>query len=227
MADRFFYLGMALLIALIVVAGFGPTADVKVFHPPSPRPRILYVHMVVFTAWVLLFVVQAALVFSRRMAWHRRLGVSGIALGTLIPALGVTAAIVMKRLHIAEGHLGGESEMIVPFFDMLSFTVSFGLAIYWRTRPEFHRRLMLVASCALTVAAFARLPSWVVPPNTYYLGVDALILVAAARDWIVSRRVHPVYVYGLPALMLGQAMTMWIFLTAPAIWVAMVRPLLL
>jgi len=30
------------------------------------------------------------------------------------------------------------------------------------------------------------------------------------RDWILKRSVHPVYLYGLPALVLGQASVMWI-----------------
>jgi len=59
----------------------------------------------------------------------------------------------------------------------------------------------------------ARLPSWLVPDKTYYFGVDTLIPVAMGRDWIFKRSEHPVYLYGLPALVLGQASVMWIYLT--------------
>jgi len=38
------------------------------------------------------------------------------------------------------------------------FAVPVALAIYWRKKPEFHRRLMLIASCALADAAFGRSP---------------------------------------------------------------------
>ena len=41
---------------------------------------------------------------------------------------------------------------------MTSFTVLFWLAIYWRKKPEFHRRLVLIATCALTSAGFGRWP---------------------------------------------------------------------
>ena len=223
--DRFFHPGIALVIAGIVAFGFGPTLDVRLIHPPSPRPFVLYVHAVLFTLWIVLFAVQTALVAVRRIAWHRRLGIFGVVLGALIPVLGLTTALTVARLRAQHGG-AGESSLIVPLFDMLAFTLAFGLAVYWRKSPEYHRRLVLIATCGLTVAAIARLPSWLVPDNAYYVGVDVLILAAAARDWIVMRRVHPVYLYGLPALALSQAIVMWIQLTAPPAWVAIAHALL-
>ena len=49
---------------------------------------------------------------------------------------------------------GAESFLIVPLFDMFCFTIPFALAILWRQQPEFHRRLILMATCALTAARF-------------------------------------------------------------------------
>jgi hypothetical protein len=114
----------------------------------------------------------------------------------------------------------------VSFFDMLAFAVTFGLAVFWRRRPEHHRRLMLMASCGLTAAAFAHFPTWLVPDNAWYVGVDALILIGAVRDWIVMRRVHSVFLCGESALVLGQAMTMWIYLSGARVWIAIARALL-
>jgi hypothetical protein len=109
---------------------------------------------------------------------------------------------------------------------MLVFAVAFGLAIHWRRRPEYHRRLLLIASCALMAPAFARFPSWLMPDNAWYVAVDALILAGVARDWLVMRRVHPVYLYGLPMLVLGQATAMWTYLSEAPTWVAIAQTLL-
>jgi hypothetical protein len=225
-ADRNFYLGVALAVTLVVAVGFGPTVNTSLFHPPLPRPRILHLHAAVFSAWVLLFVTQAALVRSRRVAWHRRLGLGGIILGALMPVVGIATALAMTRVHHAESNIDGEPFLIVSFFDMFAFAVTFWLAMYWRRRPEYHRRLILMATCGLTVAAFARFPNWLMPDNAWYVGVDALILAGVARDWTVVRRVHGVYLYGLPTLALLQATTMWIYLSRAPAWVKIAHALL-
>jgi hypothetical protein len=98
---------------------------------------------------------------------------------------------------------------MIPLFDMVAFTVSFVLAISWRKQPEFHRRLLLIASCALTAAAFGRFPSGLLPPVVFYAGVDVLILLGVARDLIVDRRIHQVYLCAIPALIVGQIVVMY------------------
>lgn len=225
---RHFYVGLAFAIAVVVAVGFGRTADAALFHPPAPRPWILYVHAAMFTTWVLVFAAQTALVRLRRVAWHKRLGMAGAGLGALMPFVGVWTAFAMTRLQRAEGHSesAGEAFLVVSCFDMLAFAVTFGLAIYWRRRVAYHRRLMLMATCGLTVAAFARFPAWLMPHNTWYVAVDGLILAAVARDWIIERRANPVYVYGLPILALGQATTMWIYVSRAPAWMAIAHALL-
>lgn len=149
-----------------------------------------------------------------------------VALGTAMPFLGLATAVITTRIHRAEGDTGGEAFLIVSCFDMLAFVITFGLAVFWRSRPEYHRRLMVMASCGLTAAAFARLPDWLVPHNAWYLGVDALLLTAVLMDWAVLRRVHPVHRYGVPLLMVGQATAMWIYTTNAQFWLPIARALL-
>jgi hypothetical protein len=216
--DRFFYLGMALLNAAIVIWGFGPTVSPNLLHRPVPAPRVLFLHAALFAGFVVLLIVQAALIVSRRVAWHRRLGLVGAWLGVCVVVVGTTTALSMTGLHNAQGFLNDSRFLIAPLFDMLAFSVTFGLGIYWRRRPEFHRRLIWMAFCILSVAAFSRLPNWLIPYNGWYAGVDVLILSAATRDWVVMRSVHPVYLYGFPMLLCGQVTTLWIYLHGWAPW---------
>lgn len=223
---RAFPLATSLLICLIVAVGFGPTLDARFLHPPTPRPWLLYAHVALMVAWVLLLLAQTGFVYTRRISAHRLLGLLGIALGLLIPVVGVATAVAMTRLQSTEGGGDGASFLVVSFFDMLAFAVTFGLAIAWRGHPGYHGRLMLIASCGLVVAAFARFPAWLVPPNTWYVAVDVLIVAAALWDRVVIGRVHPVYLYGLPALALGQAVTMWVYLTNAPVWIGFARAVL-
>ncbi len=222
----FFYLGMALLVALVVATGFGRTIDAGLLHPPSPRPRILHLHVALSLAWVLLFIAQTALVRSRRIDWHRRLGFCGLGVGALLPVVGIAAAVVTTRTHIADGELNvaaGTSFFAVSCFDMAAFALTFWLAVAWRRKPEYHRRLMLTATCCLLSAAFARFPPGFVPHHAWYVAVDLLLLAGVAHDVIVMRRVHAFYRYGLPVLILGQALAMWLYLTRAPAWMAIAQ----
>jgi hypothetical protein len=203
--DQYFYFFMSLLVPVIVVYGFSHTVVENLIHPAIPRPFILYVHAAVFSGWAIFFIFQSALVRTHNVRLHRMTGWFGVALGVTIPVLGVSTAITMARFRILRLHsTDAETFLIVPLFDIICFTITFALAIYWRKRPEFHRRLVLIATCALTAAAFGRFPPQLLPPDWFYAGVDVLILLGVARDLIVNRRIHIVYRYALPAFILGQ-----------------------
>jgi Na+-transporting NADH:ubiquinone oxidoreductase subunit NqrE len=208
--DKYFYCFMSLLIAVVVVYGFSHTVDKNLIHPAVPRPFILYVHAAIFSGWVVFLIFQSALVRTHNVQLHRLTGWFGVALGVTIPVLGVSTAITMARFKILHFHsMSAASDLIISFFDMIAFTIPFALAIYWRKKPEFHRRLILIASCALTAAAFGRFPPQLLSPGFFYAGVDILILLGAVRDLVVNRRIHRVYRYALPAFIFGQTVVMY------------------
>lgn len=218
--EKYFYFFMALLIPAIVVYGFSFTVGPNLIHPAIPRPRFLDIHAAVFSGWLLLFFIQSALVRTRNVGIHRMLGWFGFAHGIAIPLVGFPIAVVMTRFDFIQLHMANAiSDMIVPFWDMVAFSAAFGLAMYWRKKPEFHRRLIFIASCCLTAAAFGRFPAKILPPVFFYAGVDALIILGVLRDWFVNRRVHPIYIYALLVLVLGQTFVMYTDLHASAWWV--------
>jgi hypothetical protein len=216
--DQYFYLVMSLVVAGIVVYGFSHTIDENLIHPAYPRPLVLYFHAALFAGWVVLLTVQSTLIRARNVRLHRKLGLCAIALAIAVPIIGITTGIAMARFNTQHGSTDAAEFLIVPFFDMLVFTVVVGLAIAWRRKPEYHRRLMFLATCALTIAAFNRFPASVVPNNWGYAGVDVLVFLGVARDLFVTKRIHPIYLYGLPIMVLGQALTMHIFLTKEPEW---------
>ena len=216
--DRYFYLIMSLVIVGVVVYGFSHTINGNLIHPAYPRPLVLYFHAAIFTGWLVLLMTQSTLIRVRNVKLHRKLGLSAISLAIAIPVIGIVTGVAMARFNTQHGSADAPQFLIVPVYDMVVFTIAVGLAIVWRKKPEYHRRLMLLAACALTIAAFNRFPSSIVPDNWGYAAVDALILICIARDLFVTRRVHPVYLYGLPLMILGQALTMYIYLTRAPYW---------
>lgn len=209
---RYFYFFMSLLIAAVVVYGFSRTVGKGLIHPDIPRPFVLHLHAAVFSGWVLFFILQSTLIVIGKVQYHQISGWFGAVLGIAVIVVGVRTAVTMARFNIQHYHSRFAAlTLIISFYDMAAFGVAFVLAILWRRTPETHRRLMLVATGALTAAAFGRFP---IPPHIrpsifFYSCVDLLILVAAARDLIVNARVHRVYLVALPAFVACQSMVIY------------------
>jgi hypothetical protein len=215
---RNFYLGMSLLVAIVVAYGFSQTIDQNLINAVPSRPWILWAHGILFSGWLLFFILQSGLVRTHNVELHRNLGWVGVGAGALITIVGTWTAIIMDRFHFFIDHDPGDKYFLAAqLLDIVSFTTVFWLAIYWRRKPEFHRRLMLIAMCVLTSAAFARFPK--ADPAISYLGVDALILFGLMRDLLVNRKVHVVYRYTLPALIVWQTFMVQTWLRHPYWWV--------
>ena len=115
----------------------------------------------------------------------------------MIPIVGVHLHVAtLDLVHFppnASDPASGLAFITVPLWDMAAFTPLFVLAVVLRRQPEFHRRLMYLATCTLTDAGFGRFPvpeAWF-NNGWFYGAMDALVLAAIARDLIVQRRIHP------------------------------------
>jgi hypothetical protein len=224
----FFFL-FALLVAAVVVYGFAHTLSGNLLRAPIPRPGILWIHAGVFICWVGLFLLQAALVRSRRVHWHRRFGMAGLALGALMPPLGVATALVMARFDVAHAlrdPVYMAAHLSIPFNDMVFFAGAFVAAAWWRKQPGVHRRLMLVATSLLTAAAFPRMPFITITGLRWYPGVDVLLAIALAHDVMTRGRIHQAYAISLPPIVIGQIVAMWLFLARPHWWVEFAQRLI-
>lgn len=223
--DRYFYFAMSLVFAALVIAGFGPTLDEKLIHPVIAPPTILWYHGAVFSAWLVFYILQSGLVRTHNVNIHRTAGWVGAALIALMLPLGLLTGIQMVHFEIYQLHVPHRySFLAVPFFDVGSFALCAALAIWWRKKPELHRRLVYFGTSALLVAAFARLDhAYMRAHSSFYLGSDFLILLAMCRDQLVDRRVHKVYRIGLPLYVLVQVLVVYLWRGSPEWWVNIAR----
>jgi FtsH-binding integral membrane protein len=156
--DHYFFSGMALLMAATVFAGFAPTYYMAgMFHAPLPSLTI-HLHGAAFTLWMLVFIAQTSLAAAGRIDVHRKLGLAGICLACVMVVLGVMAAT--DSLVRGAGPPGRDVKAfyIITMSNMLIFAVLIFFAFRARRDPSTHKRLMLVASISLLLAAISRLP---------------------------------------------------------------------
>jgi hypothetical protein len=224
--SRYFYFCMSLVLAGLVVWGFSRTVNHNLFHANPPRPVLLWMHGAAFSTWIVFFIVQSGLVRMRKVSVHRTLGWFGAGLATFMVGLGFTIAVVMTRFDAQVLHQKDvDSFLSIPFLDMIAFGTLIALAIAWRKTPDYHRRLVFIASCELMDAAVGRF-DFVFNHNLFYPALDLLIVLGMVRDLIVDGRVHKVYLYALPVMIVGQSLAVYLWRGNPAWWQAITKAIL-
>ena len=216
--SRYFYFSMSLVFAGLVVWGFSRTVDGNLFHASPPRPFLLWIHGAAFSMWVLFFIAQSGLVRIHKVSEHRFLGWFGAGLATVMVVVGFAIAVIMARFDTVVRHqTDADAFLSIPFYDMIAFGTCIVLAIYWRKRPEFHRRLVFMATCGLMDAALGRF-DFLFNHNLFYPCLDLLIALGVVRDLVVDRRINNVYLYALPVLIVGQSLSVYMWRVNPAWW---------
>ncbi len=194
---RRFYLAMSLLMLVLVTYGFSHTIGPGLLHTQRPARDVilLSVHGAVFLGWMILMVVQAALVRLRHIRLHRLLGWFGAADAALVVIMGFWASFHQTAPLAAE---------MLGVLSMAGFGVPVALAIRWRKRPAYHRRLLLIGTAMLTNAAFARFPGTYLPGHFFYAGTDLLIAIGIVHDLWKEGSVHIIYRYAILILLVAE-----------------------
>jgi hypothetical protein len=192
---------MAATVMATVAAGFARTYYLKPIFATPGLPVSMHLHGALFTAWVLVFVAQAALVAANRTDLHRRLGVIAAMLTATMALSGATLAIESARMsRPALGALALASPLfvlVIPLASITVFTILVGLGLYYRRRAAAHKRLMLLATLALLPPALARIQTLNAIGPPAFFGVTVVFIAAVmAFDYWTRGRLHAVSLWG-------------------------------
>jgi hypothetical protein len=205
-APRRLYVSLAVLSVVIAAVGFWPTYFGPLVAGTAVKTPIVHLHAAVYVGWLAIFVTQAVLAATGRVAAHMKLGRLAIGYGVLVIVVGLVTAFARFALRVRAGEIAAAGpQLIGPLLDMLVFAPLFAAAIYYRRKPELHKRLMIVATTYLLIAAVGRMPFLDAPPSRIlwvHLVWTAPILLAMAHDFWRQRRIHLVYVLGLVVIVL-------------------------
>lgn len=185
-----FYLVMTLVMAFLVFAGFGMTYWFPLATGSfPPAPPVVHLHGLVFSSWMILLVVQAALVNRRNLTLHRSLGTWGIAHATAVLLTGALITLLgiggINRPTVAPAFLDA---MFLSFAAVSGFCLLFTLSMRNVRKPEIHKRLMLFAILPILPPGINRLymvPFGLdyIPVLPLYLTLDALALAIVIHEW--------------------------------------------
>jgi hypothetical protein len=207
--DNYFFSGIALLILVTVFIGFARTYFLAgVFRAPLPNP-LIHIHGAVFSSWILLLITQTALVSAGRVDIHRRLGLAGFGLASLMVILGVLAASNSLARGFAPPGSGFDPKTFyaIPIGGMLMFATLIFFAYRARFDPAAHKRLILIATIALLDAPTGRPPFTVITARPFFDStfVYIFLLLLVAYDLWSTRKVHRVTLWAVAfVVVVGQ-----------------------
>ncbi len=204
--DHLFFSAMAVALLLTVFVGFADTYYLAgVFHAPLPS-RILHFHGAAFSCWILLLVTQTSLVSASRVDIHRRLGIAGFLLACLMVVLGVLAATDSLAHRASPSGVDPKIFYIVPITDMVIFSVLIAFAFRTRSNSAVHKRLVMVATVSLMIAAIARWPFAFSHRNPFRAALISwvFLLLLMAYDFWSTHKVHRATIYATVFLIFIQ-----------------------
>ncbi len=192
-----FYVGLTLLVTVLAFVGFWPTYFGPLLAGTVDKLPVIHVHAAIYVGWLAIFIAQAAFAATRRMDLHVRLGNIGIGYGVLVIVMGVTVAISMFAVRVHDGNLEqAQMRLAAPLLDMVFFAPLFAAAVRFRRKPEIHKRLMIVATTVLLVAAVGRM-TFLARPWPFLLVWSLPLLLGATYDIVRRRAVPWIYLLGV------------------------------
>jgi hypothetical protein len=201
-AERWFYLGIAGAILLVIFAGFAPSFYMRGIMaaraPLLPITPLVMLHGLLFTSWVLLFATQVSLISAGQRELHKKLGMIGFGLTVAMPIVGAWAALNGVARHSGPPAFAPLVWLAIPLIDVPVFATLIAAGLYNRRVPQTHKRLMLIATIAMLMPAMGRLPrpEWLIFPVvillTYGISLGALV----AWDIRSQGRIHRATLWG-------------------------------
>ncbi len=196
-ASNRFYIALSLLVTAIAFVGFWPTYFGPLFAGTVDKLPVIHVHAAVYVGWLAIFIAQATFAATKRMDLHVRLGNFAIGYGVLVIVMGVTVAISMFAVRMHAGNFeDAAGRLVAPLSDMVFFAPLFSAAVLLRRKPEIHKRLMIVATTLLLVAAVGRM-TFVGKPWPMLLVWSSPLLLGAVYDVVRRRAIPWIYVLGV------------------------------
>lgn len=226
-AERRFFAGMTIAMVATIIVGFLPSyymrGMIDAGHPLAPMTPLVHLHGGLFTAWMLLFLIQVLLVSADRRDIHRKLGVVAFALLPLMIAVGTLAGLHQVARASGPPIVPPLSWLSVPLLSVPVFTFLIGLALIKRREAASHKRYMFISMIEMTTPGLGRIP-WppVIPGPVALFGIGDIFLVALiAWDIRSTGKVHRATVIGGSLLIASQVLRIALWETAP--WLGFAR----
>jgi hypothetical protein len=175
------------LTLLIVLLGFWPTY----FSVLGTARLSIHTHSVLMILWIVMLMSQAWLALTGRMTWHRRIGRSSYLIAPLMLWLGIVVSHESIQRGVGTVTPDELRLLTFPLGGLLSFSVTYLLAISYRRQRKLHSRFMIASGLAIMGGAIIRVYLFWVPGlgslgvagNVNFITLEFVTGMLLWRDW--------------------------------------------
>jgi len=207
--DEGFFLRGAVIMALVIVAGF--SFQLAMGRSTFASPVRVHAHAIVFMGWVAIYLMQNVLVATGRISLHRKLGWIAVVWLPLMIGLGLYVTVVMTRAGTVPFFFQPLHFLVFDPVNILAFAGLTTAAIAMRRRTDWHRRLHFCGMSILLLPAFGRmLPLPLLTPWSWEVTMVPAVLFPIVGLWSDIRRngrAHPAWFWGIGTFVVALAVT--------------------
>ena len=100
-----FYIGVAIVTAIIAFVGFWPTYFGPLLAGAVDTLPLIHFHAAVYVGWLLIFIAQTAFAARGQIDLHIRLGKIGIGYGVIVILVGLLVGFGMFAMRVSDGEV--------------------------------------------------------------------------------------------------------------------------
>ena len=206
--ERTFLFNMALFALAVVLFGF--VGNIARGASSFAVPWFYHVHAAPLMAWILLVNIQSWLAMKGDFSLHRKLGWTGVVVGTIFVGFGLVFPIISGAYHVQNGTPAVPAYagfLILNIFNFVQLGVWLVIGFAWRKRTDWHRRAMHIVTLLIVLVAWNRVVEIMGITGSTHIILTQLALIAhfliyMVGDWRIRGTIHPAWFWGLGAFCL-------------------------
>ncbi len=209
------------LFWIFVGVGFGFDLH-NYFHEQPPVPKIVHVHAVATTLWLLTATALVLMVETGNVKLHRRLGWWAAGYAGLVIVIAPLSELSWQALNLHTPGALPPQFLAIAFSGVVCMAVLLPYGLLLRRNSAAHRRVLILATICISDAGFARMVSLFLPAPTTFFGTYLfyeggnllLILLMFLWDWKRDRVMKQFVMAALVIVAVGLTATSLYFNSA-------------
>ncbi len=169
---------------------------------PVPITFITHFHALMMMLWILMLIVQPLLIIKKKIYCHRILGKASYLIFAL---LIISVILIVRQQQLREKSLPVFAANLI---DPMILLVFYSLAIYYRKRPAWHARFMIMTIISFVGPTLARVQMAALET---ILGLFLLFFIIEWR----GQKIYKPYLIGLAYFVCNLLLVGYLFLGNP------------